>query len=326
MKRALITGITGQDGSYLAKLLIEKGYHVTGIIRSHHSSNLSNLKYFGILEKVTLEECDLCDLAFVIGLIEKLAPDELYNLAAQSSVGLSFSHPTSTIQYNITSVLNLLEAIRLVNKSIRFYQASSSEMFGRVQKLPITLSTPMNPLSPYATSKASGYWTVNNFRESYNIFACNGILFNHESYLRPKNFFMKKVIAESVQIHFGHRSMLKVGNLDVKRDFGYAPSYVDAMWRILQQEKPQDFIICSGHSISLREIVNYIFKQLNIPDSKLVVDPELYRPVDIADIYGDNSSAKKQLGWSYDLDFKQVLDNLILEEKSNYKSPHEANK
>ncbi len=326
MKTAMITGITGQDGSYLAKLLVEKGYRVIGIIRSHHSSNLFNLNYLGILDKVTLEECDLCDLAFVIGLIEKISPDELYNLAAQSSVGLSFSHPTSTIQYNITSVLNLLEAIRLVNKPIRFYQASSSEMFGKVQTLPITLSTPMSPLSPYATSKASGYWSVINFRESYDIFASNGILFNHESFLRPKSFFVKKVISESMQIHFGHRDFLNVGNLDVKRDFGYAPLYVEAMWRMLQLDRPHDLIICSGESISLRSIVIHIFKKLGIDESKLRIDHELYRPVEIANIYGDNSSAKELLDWSYDIDFREILDKIIVEEMSSYKSPDEARK
>lgn len=315
----MITGVTGQDGSYLAQLLIEKGYKVIGIIRSHHSSSLSNLSYLKILDKVVLEECDLCDLAFVISVIEKYSPDELYNLSAQSSVGLSFSHPTSTIQYNVTSLLNLLEATRLIGKKIKFYQASSSEMFGKVDKMPISFSTPMNPLSPYATSKACGYWMVINFRQSYNLFTCNGILFNHESYLRPKNFFVKKVISESVQIHFGHRSVLKVGNLNVKRDFGYAPDYVKVMWSMLQQREPQDFIICSGVSVSLQDIVDYVFEKLNIPESKLVNDPELYRPVDIPDIYGDNSKSCKLLGWSYDKDYKQLLDILVAEEIANYK-------
>jgi len=318
MKTAMITGVTGQDGSYLAKLLIDKGYKVIGIIRSHHSSSLSNLTYLKILDKVILEECDLCDLAFVISLIEKYSPDELYNLSAQSSVGLSFSHPTSTIQYNITSLLNLLEATRLIGKTIKFYQASSSEMFGKVTRLPINFTTPMNPLSPYATSKMSGYWMVINFRQSYNLFACNGILFNHESYLRPKNFFLKKVLSESVQIHFGHRSELRVGNLNVKRDFGYAPDYVKVMWSILQQDTPQDFIICSGFSVSLQDIVDYVFEKLNIPKAKLVVDQDLYRPVDIADIYGDNSKSVKLLGWSYDRNYKELLDILIDEEIANY--------
>jgi len=321
MKKALITGITGQDGAYLAKFLIEKGYKVIGIIRSHHSSNLFNLKYLNILDRVVLEECDLGDLAFVMSLIEKHEPDELYNLSAQSSVGLSFSHPTSTIQYNITSLLNLLEAIRLIGKKIKFYQASSSEMFGKVSKMPITFATPMNPLSPYATSKASGYWMVNNFRESYNLFTCNGILFNHESFLRPRNFFVKKIVAESMQIQYGHRNEIKVGNLKVKRDFGYAPAYVEVMWKMLQLDVPQDFIICSGQSISLHEIVEYIFNKLQIPSSKLVIDPDLYRPAEIEDIYGDNSKAKELLGWSYSKNFKEILDILIAEEMANYKAP-----
>lgn len=313
MKTALITGITGQDGPYLAKLLLEKGYAVVGITRSY-LSNISNLKYLNIHDKVTLEECDLGDLPFVVRILEKYKPSEIYNLSAQSSVGLSFQQPISTIQFNINSVLNLLEAIRIVNNKMKFYQASSSEMFGKVEKLPITLSTPMHPLSPYAISKASSHWTVVNFRESFDLFACNGVLFNHESFLRPKSFFVKKVITESLKIKAGLSNKLKVGNIDVKRDFGFAPRYVEAMWLMLQQDKPQDFIICSGKSISLRGIIEHVFQKLDLPMSKLEIDHSLYRPIDIDDIYGDNSDARAILKWSYDNEFKEVIDVLIKEE------------
>lgn len=313
MKTALITGITGQDGSYLAELLLKKGYKVVGITRSG-LPNLSNLKYLKIHTQLVLEECDLRDLLSVARIIEKYNPLEIYNLAAQSSVGLSFQQPISTIQFNIDSVLNLLEAIRLVNKSIKFYQASSSEMYGKVEKLPITLSTPMHPLSPYAISKASSHWTVVNFRESFGLFACNGVLFNHESFLRSENFFVKKIISESLRIKMGLQEKLKVGNIDVNRDFGYAPKYVEAIWLILQQNEPMDFIICSGKSISLREIIHYVFKKMEISLAKLEIDQALYRPVDIVDIYGDNSKAKEILKWFYTMDFKEVLDQIIEEE------------
>ena len=314
MKRALVTGITGQDGAYLAKLLLEKGYQIIGVTRNNHISNLTNLEYLNIKDQIILEECDLRDLPFVIRILEKYRPSELYNLAAQSSVGLSFQQPTATIQYNINSVLNLLEAVRIVDPQIKFYQASSSEMYGKVDKLPITLSTPMHPLSPYAISKASSFWTVVNFRESFGLFACNGILFNHESVLRPKNFFLKKVIDDSLRIKAGTLDVLKVGNLNVKRDFGYAPKYVEAMWLMMQQQTPQDFIICSGRSILLRDIVHYIFKKLSLDTSKIEVDKTLYRPVDIYDIYGDNSLSKELLGWSNELLFEEVLDRLLEEE------------
>lgn len=314
MKSAIITGITGQDGAYLAKLLLEKGYRVIGVTRNNHLSNLVNLDYLSITEKVVMEECDLRDLPFVMRILEKYHPEEVYNLAAQSSVGLSFQQPTATIQYNVNSVLNLLEAIRIVNPAIKFYQASSSEMYGKVSNLPVTLSTPMHPLSPYAISKASSYWTVVNFRESFNLFACNGILFNHESVLRPRNFFLKKVIIDSLKIKAQALDVLKVGNLDVKRDFGFAPKYVEAMWLMLQQSTPQDFIICSGRSILLRDIVNHVFKKLELDPAKIVIDHGLYRPVDIYDIYGDNSLSKEVLKWSYDLKFEDVLDQLIDEE------------
>lgn len=317
MKTAIITGITGQDGAYLAKLLIDNRYKVVGILRSYNNANIDKLKYLGIEKQVVLEECDLSDIPSIIKILTKYKPHELYNLAAQSSVSLSFEQPIGTIQFNTLSVLNLLESIRIVDKNIKFYQASSSEMYGKVLHLPVTEYTPMHPLSPYAISKASAYWTVVNYRESYGLYSCNGVLFNHESYLRSNNFFVKKVIRESLRIKRGLQNELRVGNIDIKRDFGFAPEYVKAMWLMLQQEKAEDFIICSGESVSLKEIILYVFDKLEISISKLTIDKELYRPTDIEDIYGYNQKAKKILGWNYNLSFFNVLDILITEEKEH---------
>lgn len=314
MKVAFITGISGQDGAYLTKLLVDKNYLVVGITRSNHSDILQKITYLKVTENVLVEECDLLDLSSIISLITKYQPNEIYNLAAQSSVGLSFKQPIGTINFNIISVINLLEAIRIVKPDTRFYQASSSEMYGKVKNLPITINTPMHPLSPYAISKASAHWTVVNYRESYSVFACNGVLFNHESFLRSSGFFVKKVLTESVQNRNNPDWYLQVGNIDIKRDFGYSPKYVEAMWLMLQRDIPADFIICSGKSITLRSIIEYVFKSLDISIDRLRINEELMRPTDIEDIFGDNNPAKELLEWSYDLDFYSVLDMLIEEE------------
>lgn len=313
-RTAIITGITGQDGAYLTKLLFDKGYSIIGVTRSHNKDSLLKLKQLNIASNVIIEECDLIDLSSIIKLIDKYKPDEIYNLAAQSSVGVSFKQPIGTINFNIISVLNLLEAIRIIKPTIRFYQASSSEMYGKVTNLPVTINTPMHPLSPYAISKASAHWIVVNYRESYGLHACNGVLFNHESVLRGNDFFVKKVIHETVKNHKNPEWVLKVGNIDIKRDFGYSPNYVEAMWLMLQADVPNDFIICSGRSISLRSIIEYTFAKLNVSLDKLIIDSNFMRPTDIEDIYGDNTPAKTKLNWNYDLDFYQVLDFLIDEE------------
>jgi GDPmannose 4,6-dehydratase len=250
----------------------------------------------------------------IIALLNRYQPDEIYNLAAQSSVSTSFEQPISTFQFNTLSVFHLLEATRIVNKKIKVYQASSSEMFGRVHTLPISESTVFHPLSPYAISKASAHWICVQYRESYNMFISCGILFNHESYLRSPNYFVKKVISESVRIHRGETRALHVGNVDIKRDFGYAPKYVECMHLMLQCDQPGDFTICSGQSVSLRRIVEYVFEKLNIPMSACVTSPDLYRPSEILDIYGDASKAKAALKWTYDLTFFDVLDLMIDEE------------
>ncbi len=315
MKTAIITGITGQDGAYLAKLLLGKGYEVIGVTRNVSKISRFRFQYLDIADAIQIVEYDLMDLSSVIKLIREYRPDEFYNLAAQSSVGQSFAQPIGTLHFNIISVLNILEGIRIMNPTTRFYQASSSEMFGKVENLPVTLQTQMHPLSPYAISKASAHWIVVNYREAYGLFACNGILFNHESFLREGNFFVKKVIRESILNRHNAGWKLQVGNLNVKRDFGYSPKFVEAMWLIVQQEKPRDLIICSGKSILLHNIVEHIFSRLNLDiNTQLVIDEKLFRPVDIEDIYGDNTESKAVLNWNYDLDFMDVLDMLIEEE------------
>ncbi|MBS4062392.1 MAG: GDP-mannose 4,6-dehydratase [Bacteroidetes bacterium] len=314
MKTAIITGISGQDGPYLAKLLLEKKYKVIGTVRSYRCANSKNLEYLGIQNEVLIEELDLLDMANVIKIIQKYKPDEIYNLAAQSSVGLSFDQPLGTFSFNTASVNNLLESIRLLGSTIKLYQASSSEMYGRVKSMPITLETPMHPISPYGVSKMASYFMVTTYRESYNLFVCNGVLFNHESFLRSSNFFVKKVIKDSIAIKNKKLDKLVVGNLNVKRDFGYAPRYVEAIWKILQSDNPDDFIICSGKSILLRDVVEYVFEKFDIDKNLIVENKDFFRPNEIEEIYGDNTKAKEYLNWQYDYSFFDVLDILIDEE------------
>jgi GDPmannose 4,6-dehydratase len=319
MKKAIITGISGQDGAYLSELLIKKGYTVYGFTRDIDEDNFWRLTYLGIRDKVKLVKCDLTDFSQITSLIQKILPDEIYNLAAQSSVSLSFKIPKDTLSFNLISVFNILEAIRIVKPDVKFYQASSSEIYGDAQVLPITEKTILNPVSPYAISKASGFWMTKNYREAYNLFSCSGILFNHESYLRSENFFIKKVIRESIAISKGLQEVLKVGNLEVKRDFGSAKHYVEMMYLMLQHKNPDDFLICSGVSIKLSNIIEYVFEYLGISMDKCAIDENLYRPLEIHEIYGDSSKAKKELGWHYDLEFKSVIIELIQEELKNWK-------
>ena len=313
-KTALITGVSGQDGAYLSQLLLSKGYRVIGTLRSH-SRTLSKLKYLGVEHEVEVVELDLLDVAAIFRILKKYRPCEVYNLAAQSSVGASFSQPLATFTFNTMSVINLLETIRLVDENIRLYQASSSEMYGRVNSLPITENTPMHPVSPYAVSKASAHWMAINYRESYNLFVGTGILFNHESVLRGDNFLIKKVIRSAINISNGTQENLKLGNIEISRDFGFAEDYVEAMWRILQADKPSDFLICSGQSIKLKDIVHYVFDKLSVSKNKIILDPELYRPNEIPDIFGCPSKAENELGWSNNKSFYDVLDIIINEEK-----------
>lgn len=319
MKTAVITGITGQDGAYLSQLLLSRNYRVIGLTRSYNPDNLRSLKYLGIADDIRIIDCDLTDITQILKIMNNFSPDEIYNLAAQSSVSVSFNQPIGTIQFNIISVLNLLETLKMMQagRDIRFYQASSSEMFGKVINLPITENTVFHPLSPYAISKATAHWLTVNYRESYNLFACCGVLFNHESYLRTNNFFVKKVIQDSLRIHHGLQDILQVGNIDINRDFGFAKKYVEVMWLMLQQESPDDYLVCSGRSISLRSIIEHLFNRLDISADKLVINKDLYRPTDIIDIYGDNRKAKEKLNWKYDLDFLDVVDGMLEEEQRN---------
>ncbi|MDR2080561.1 MAG: GDP-mannose 4,6-dehydratase [Campylobacteraceae bacterium] len=314
MKTALITGISGQDGGYLAKLLLEKQYHVIGTVRSYGCRDLKNLKYLNINDNIIIEELDLSDIINIIRIFKKYQPDEIYNLAAQSSVSLSFEQPIGTFSFNTISVNNLLEAMRLFLPLAKLYQSSSSEMYGNVKNLPINIETPVSPLSPYAVSKMSAYFMCLNYRKAYGLFVCNGVLFNHESFLRSSNFFVKKIIRDALLIKNGKLTHLTVGNLNIKRDFGFAPKYVEAMWKMLQMDESGDYIVCSGKSVELSNIVKYIFRKLNLDRKFIKIDAKLFRPNEIEDIYGDNSRTKTILNWEYNYSFFDVLDILIEEE------------
>jgi GDPmannose 4,6-dehydratase len=316
LKTAIITGITGQDGAYLAKLLLDHNYKVIGLVRKVFD-NYKGLEYLKIQKSIEILECDLLNIEKVSSVIKKYNPDEIYNLAAQSSVYQSYKNPIETFHFNTISVFNIIESIKNINPKIKLYQASSSEMFGKVDELPITENSLIHPVSPYAISKVSAHYTCVNYRESYNMFICSGILFNHESYLRSEDFFIKKVIRESIEISQNKRKILEVGNIDIKRDFGYAPRYVKAMYLMMQKEEAVDYLICSGQSISLREIIYYVFDKLNIDRSNCVVNKKFYRPAEIQDIYGNNEKVKTELGWQYDHTFFDVLDLLIEEEMLN---------
>jgi len=317
-KTAIITGITGQDGAYLAAYLLQKGYLVVGLTRSYTSVGLSKLAKLGIENQVEIEECDLMDYSSIIRILQKFSPDEFYNLAAQSSVAASFNQPIGTIHFNAISVLNILEAIRSSNASIRFYQASSSEMFGRVTDLPIREESVLNPVSPYAISKATAHWIVRNYRDAYGIFACSGILFNHESSLRDDTFFVKKVIVAALKIKSGKMDMLKVGNVMIRRDFGSSKEYVKVMHAMLQHDHPDDYIVSSGKSVLLKDIIDFVFNYVEVPTDKYMVDESLFRPSEIKDLYGDSSKARENLGWNYQLDFFEVLKEIIEEVKSSF--------
>ncbi len=314
MKIAFVTGITGQDGAYLSQILLKRGYEVIGITRSKSSTDFHRLEYLKIKNKLKLEECDLLNPEQVIKLIKQYQPAEIYNLSSQSSVFLSFKEPMGTMQNNCLTVINLLEGIRAVNDKIKFFQASSSEIYGDINTLPITEGSMLYPLSPYAISKASAHWFCGIYRKSYGLFISSGILFNHESYLRADGFFVKKVIKEAIAISKNQQDVLRVGNIDIERDFGYAPKYAEAMYLIMQNSIPDDFLICSGQSVSLRMIIEYLFDKLSIDKSKIVIDKELYRPTDVKNIYGSNNKIKRMLNWEYSLNFYQVLDLLLEEE------------
>lgn len=315
---AIITGIGGQDGAYLAKYLISLGYRVTGITRSLSSFQDFRLKYLGILGQVRLIECRNIDKESLVRILDEIRPHEVYNLAAQSSVGLSFEQPYTTIQFNILSVLSWLEAILESNRAIKFYQASSSEMFGNIDKnkLPLRENLMFHPASPYGISKASAHWLVVNYREARQLFAANGILFNHESVLRGMNYVVKKIINHLVKIHLHWTDQpLSVGNTAIRRDWGYAPFYVEAMHKILQHKVADDFLVCSGNVMSLGDLIDKACSRLALDRERYVkTDPALYRPSELFEIYGDPSKARQELGWKYDLSNDELIAKLIEDE------------
>jgi GDPmannose 4,6-dehydratase len=300
-KTALICGVSGQDGSYLAALLLSKGYAVFGTSRDAQGSSFSNLRKLGIQDQISFLSMVPEDFRSVLVALRKSNPDEIYYLAGQSSVGLSFEQPAETMQSITMGTLNILEGCRMLDtadKVIKVYHAGSGECFGDTQGVPANESTPFYPMSPYAVAKSSAYWLVNNYREAYGLFACTGILFNHESALRPERFVTQKIVRAVKRIAQGSTEKLKLGRLDIARDWGWAPEYVEAMWLMLQQEKPQDFVIAAGITISLEEFVQAAFAQAGLNWRHYVEqDPALFRPTDLAIGRADPAKAYRELGW-----------------------------
>ncbi|NQX96733.1 MAG: GDP-mannose 4,6-dehydratase [Flavobacteriales bacterium] len=318
MKTAIISGISGQDGAYLAKLLLDKGYKVLGIVRDNQEKKLIGLDFLNITNQIELKSINLLDKDVVEDFIKQNEPDEFYNLAAQSSVGLSFKSPVLTFEFNTISVINILEAIRKKSPETKYYQASSSEMFGNIgaENLPLKESVLFHPASPYGISKASAHWITVNYREAYGLKACCGILFNHESCLRGENFVIKKIIRTALEIKNGETDKLHLGNLSVQRDWGYAPKFVEAMWLMLHQGTFKEYLICSGQVTSLRNIAEMVFDKLALDfDKHVQIEESLMRNLELDIIYGDNSKAKNELGWDYDMPLNQLTDQLIIDEK-----------
>ena len=307
-KTALVTGVTGQDGAYLADLLLSKGYRVYGAYRRTSTLNFWRLEQLGIKEKVQLVPLDLLDMGSIARVIEETAPDEVYNLAAQSFLGVSFSQPLATTTITGLGPVNILEAIRLVKPNTRLYQASSSEMFGKVQRVPQNESTPFYPRSPYAVAKLCAHWAVVNYRESYSMFCCSGILFNHESPLRGLEFVTRKITDAAARIKHGLLDRLTLGNLEARRDWGYAPEYVEAMWMMLQQATPKDFVIATGETHSVRDFVEAAFSCAGLDWQKYVVsDSSLFRPAEVDLLIGDPSLASAELGWKAKTSLKELV-------------------
>jgi GDPmannose 4,6-dehydratase len=308
--KALITGITGQDGSYLADLLLEKGYQVYGMVRRSSTENFDRINH--IRDKINLRQADLLDQLSLIRLIEKCQPDEIYNLAAQSFVPTSWDQPMLTGEFNALGVTKILEAIRQVNKKIKFYQASSSEMFGKVQQVPQDEKTPFYPRSPYGVAKVYAHWITVNYRESYGIFAVSGILFNHESPRRGLEFVSRKITDGVARIKLGISKKLHLGNLEAKRDWGYAGDYVKAMWLMLQHKEPEDFVIATGKNHSVKQLAQIAFEHAGLDYKKYVeVDPKLVRPAEVDVLLGDSSYARKMLGWKTEVSFEQLIRMMV---------------
>lgn len=322
MKRALITGITGQDGSYLAEFLLEKGYQVFGLVRRSSTLNFERIRH--IQDRVELVSGDLTDQNSLLYALQQSQPDEVYNLAAQSFVQTSWTQPVLTGDVTSLGVTRILEAIRVFDPGIRFYQASSSEMFGKVQAVPQREDTPFYPRSPYGVAKVYGHWATVNYRESYGIFAVSGILFNHESPRRGLEFVTRKVTDGVARIKMGLQSELRLGNLDAKRDWGFAGDYVKAMWLMLQQDTPDDFVIATGETNSVRDLVETAFSRAGLDwESHVVMDPRFVRPAEVDLLVGDAGRARDYLAWEPEVDFRGLihmmvdadLENVVLEQR-----------
>ena len=314
MKRALISGISGQDGAYLAKLLISKDYEVTGIVRrSSHSGVVDHrLAWIGVRDQVRLVDGDLLDLSSLCRIIGEYQPDEIYNLAAQSFVTTSWQQPILTANVTAVSVTHMLEAIRLTRPQARFYQASSSEMYGRIQEPMQSETTPFYPRSPYAVAKLYGHWITVNYRESFGLHASSGILFNHESPLRGLEFVTRKVTNGVARIKLGLDKELRLGNIEAKRDWGHAADYVRAMWLMLQQEKADDYVVATGVTTSVRDMCQIAFDHVGLPlDAHLVIDPDLYRPAEVDVLLGNPGKAKAALGWQPDIDLESMIVEMV---------------
>ena len=309
-RRALITGITGQDGSYLAEMLLDKGYDVVGMVRRTSTVTFERIDH--LMDRIQLHSGDLLDPLSLIEALRTHEPDEVYNLAAQSFVPASFEQPVLTGETTALGVTRLLDAIRVVDPTIRFYQASSSEMFGKVREVPQTEDTPFHPRSPYGVAKVYGHWITVNYRESYGLHASSGILFNHESPRRGLEFLPRKISHGVAQIAHGQATELRLGNLDAKRDWGYAGDYVDAMWRMLQLDEPEDFVICTGETRSVREFCEKAFARVGLDaDDHVVVDERFYRPAEVDLLVGDRSRAEAVLGWRPTVDFTGLVEMMV---------------
>ncbi len=312
VKRALVTGITGQDGAYLSKFLLDKGYEVYGTYRRSSSPNFWRLQFLDVFDKINFIPADLIDLSSMMEGIKISEPDEIYNLAAQSFVGVSFETPIGTGMASGIAVTSLLEAIRNFDPKIKFYQASTSEMFGRQDIVPQNENTPFKPASPYAAAKLYGYWVVKNYREAYGMFTCNGILFNHESPLRGLEFVTRKISNSVAKIYLGLQNEILLGNLESKRDWGYAPEYVECMWKMLQQNNPDDYVVATNSTHSVREFVEAAFKILDLDYKKFVKqDKRFFRPLEVDLLKGDYSKAEEVLKWKPSTNFETLVKIMV---------------
>ena len=310
MKKALITGITGQDGSYLAELLLSKGYEVTGMVRRASTETFERIAHFK--DRVTLRQADLLDQFSLVKILEETQPDEIYNLAAMSFVPTSWNQPVLTGEFTALGVTKLLEAMRMVCPKAHFYQASSSEMFGKVVETPQSETTPFYPRSPYGVAKAYGHFITVNYRESYNLFACSGILFNHESPRRGKEFVTRKITDAVARIKLGTLKELRMGNLDAKRDWGFSGDYVRAMWMMLQQDTPSDYVVATGETHSVREFLEIAFSHVGLDYTDyVVIDPQFIRPAEVDLLLGDSTKARTTLGWKPEVSFRELVTMMV---------------